>query len=119
MRVSVKAILAYNRKFLLLKPLKMSGNINGWDIPGGTVQKGERLQDALIREVKEETGIEIYNPVYLNSVFLSGNATKYEIFMAAVYTDQVILSNEHSKYKWVGEKEFFNLTRVNLKKYLN
>ena len=35
----------------------------GWTLPGGHVEKGENLVQSVIREVKEETGLSISNPV--------------------------------------------------------
>jgi ADP-ribose pyrophosphatase YjhB (NUDIX family) len=39
-----------------------------WDIPGGFMEAGERIEDALAREVKEETGMEVEVGEYLGSL---------------------------------------------------
>jgi len=41
------------------KILLIYGPQRGWELPGGHVEEGENIHDALRREVKEETGIDI------------------------------------------------------------
>ncbi|GLV57257.1 hypothetical protein KDH_40930 [Dictyobacter sp. S3.2.2.5] len=47
-------VLNENNQILLIK-----GPRRGWEIPGGQVEEGESIKDAVVREVKEETGIDV------------------------------------------------------------
>lgn len=54
-QIRVTGILIENRKLLLVKQ-KVNSN-REWSLPGGRVEAGEKLDEAIIREVFEETGI--------------------------------------------------------------
>lgn len=47
-------VMNHEHKILLVK-----GYIRGWEFPGGFVQDGEAIKAAAIREVKEESGINV------------------------------------------------------------
>ena len=56
-RVRVAGILIENNKILLIEHLKK--NKKYWLVPGGGVDWGESTAEALIREYKEETNLDI------------------------------------------------------------
>lgn len=53
-------VINHEKKILLVE-----GNLRGWEFPGGYVQRGESIQAAAIREVKEESGIDIHITKFL------------------------------------------------------
>ena len=55
LRASVYGIIVYDGRLLLVRS-RTSGK---YGVPGGGIEIGERIEDALTREVSEETGIEI------------------------------------------------------------
>lgn len=59
MAVAAMGILYNEEKGLLLEKRTDTGE---WCTPGGAIELGESLEDALKREIKEETNLDIANP---------------------------------------------------------
>jgi 8-oxo-dGTP diphosphatase len=56
--LGVSGVVLNDRDEILLLRHRFREN-HGWELPGGLVRRSERLQDALRRELREETGYEI------------------------------------------------------------
>lgn len=84
-----------------------------WDIPGGTIEEGETVREALIREVMEETNLNIspVRPIYVYSN-LSQLPTRQtiQIVYYSRYDSGIIKLNpeEHEEYKWISWTEVDN-----------
>jgi len=53
---------------ILLERRKNEPGKGKWSIPGGLVELGEKVEQTVIREVKEETGLEVGNPEHIDVV---------------------------------------------------
>jgi len=65
--VGVGAIVICNGKILLEKRKSEPGR-GKWSIPGGLVELGESLEETVIREVREETSLEVEKPELIDVV---------------------------------------------------
>ena len=83
-RVAVGAVIVDEGRVLLVRrgTEPMMGH---WSLPGGLVELGEKLLDAVVREVKEETGLEV-EPLELveliNRVLRQGERVQYHYVIA-------------------------------------
>ncbi len=103
---------------------------DGWVVPGGHIELGERMEEALRREVKEETGLEIYDIQFLvYQEFVYDEAfwkRRHFIFFDYVCkTDmaEVQLNDEAQAYQWVTPEQAFEFpmdvyTKRAIEKYL-
>lgn len=55
---AVSALLVDGDRVLLIRR-RAEPNRGRWSFPGGTVELGEPLRDAVVREVREETGLSV------------------------------------------------------------
>lgn len=55
--------LVKNDKGEVLLQMRTKKDWPGWTLPGGHCEKGENLVESVVREVKEETGLDILHPV--------------------------------------------------------
>lgn len=86
---------------------------NEWIVPGGHVEPGETLEDAVLRETKEEIGvdIEIVELFNISQNFVSPPEFKRNAhfifidFIAKLKSDQFVFNDEISEYKWFGLDE--------------
>jgi mutator protein MutT len=65
--VGVGGVVVHDGRVLLIRRGK-EPLYGRWVVPGGTVELGERLDEALVREMREETGLEV-EPLELLTVF--------------------------------------------------
>jgi mutator protein MutT len=65
--VGVGAVVVCDGKILLEKRKNEPGK-GKWSIPGGLVELGEGVEQTVIREVREETGLEVGKPEHVDVV---------------------------------------------------
>jgi 8-oxo-dGTP pyrophosphatase MutT (NUDIX family) len=94
-----------------------------WDIPGGRMHKNESLEEALKREVAEETGLQISRTAPLLMILSHGSRIPvgsgdvgliYAAYLckAADETASIRLSEEHTDFGWFEPRKAAELLTV-------
>ena len=97
-------------KFLFIKRQKSKHWTGTWSLPGGKLDYGERLQDTCKREILEETGLTIGEPLFVD-YFESLPQEKDPFHYLAFYFTapwsgtKVILNDESSEYAWLAPSD--------------
>lgn len=115
-RLSVKVFILDDKgRYLLLRRSSKSKNNPGrWDLPGGKVDPGEDFEEALRREVYEETGliIQLIRVVGASESEAPIQRIAYLIMEGNKKGGDLRLSEEHEDFIWVGREELNKMDLV-------
>lgn len=82
-----------------------------WELPGGKVEKGEHFADALVREIKEETNLDVNVGDFCEAV--QNDYSHKRTVQLMMYLDDVEgsveISEEHTEYMWASIEKIESL----------
>lgn len=85
----------------------------GYTLPGGHVERGESITEAVIREMKEETGLDIYEPTLCGVKQFPIDDGRYIVFLYK--TDKFsgeMTSSDEGKMEWIKRSELDKIETV-------
>ena len=113
MAITVVAAIIQNRagEILCAKRGSWKDAADKWEFPGGKVSADESLEQALVREIKEELGVEIkVLRQFDRSTTMVGEAEiDLVCFAAELIGDTPTKSTDHSELDWLKETELSGL----------
>lgn len=96
----------------LLMQQRVDPNWSGWTLPGGHVEPGESFVRSAIREVEEETGLTMENPVLCGvTQFPTDNGERYIVlFFRATQYHGSLHGSVEGEVRWVAPAELPQLS---------
>ena len=109
--LTVLCLITDGQKMLLQNRAKKDWR--GYTLPGGHVEPGESFVEAVKREMKEETGLEIAHPrlVGVKQFPIPNGRYVVLLFKAEEFTGQLV-SSEEGKMEWIGKEQLKSLPTV-------
>lgn len=100
-------VIGQDNKILLVK-----GHNRGWEFPGGFVKSNELIKAAAIREVKEESGIDIHLLKFLGIENSIEKSVTVAVFLGIPIGGKIETSSETQAVGYFTPEEALNLIQL-------
>ncbi|MDD3723764.1 MAG: 8-oxo-dGTP diphosphatase [Lutibacter sp.] len=114
MKLATLCYIRKNGKTLMLHRVKKENDMHEgkWNGLGGKIEEGETPEECIIREVKEECGLNAKNPLMKGVLsfpqFSKGEAWYVFLFVISEFDGELIESNE-GNLEWIDDDKLFDL----------
>jgi 8-oxo-dGTP diphosphatase len=107
--VAVKGLILHQGKVLIVQRAN-DDEIGGgtWELVGGKIEFGEDLETALVREIKEEVGLDVTVDKILYATTFKTDPTRQVViltYLCRSNSRDVVLSKEHIDYRWSTKEQ--------------
>src|SRR6478735_678469 len=102
MKKVTAAIIKDKNRLLIAKRHSKDPFGGKWEFPGGKIEPGETPQECLVREIKEELGVEVkIGPFYDDNVYNSKDQYVHLLFYWAEVIKGEVIRIVHDDLKWI------------------
>jgi 8-oxo-dGTP diphosphatase len=115
-------ILTRGNKLLLgLRSPERKSFPDSWAVPGGHLLTGEQAEEAAVREIKEELGVNVSGLSVLPGFKTTahGKEIAFHMFTTSEWSggEPIMQNDEHSKLEWFGIEDACQLKHLALTEY--
>ena len=111
MKLVTAAIIERDGKVLIARRAPASKLAGQWEFPGGKVEEGETLQQCLVRELKEELGIDVTVGAHVVSSDFRYDHGGFRIEAFRVtWVSGALTLKDHDKIEWIKASELGNFS---------
>ena len=114
--LSVQAVMIDDDGYVLIRSPKNKYKGIQWEFYGGTVEGGESLDEALKREISEDTGYIVRLVDFIQDLSFNGKKQKFYLVSPIGELDNVVMMETEDLY-WVSQDEAWELLGKNRQPY--
>jgi mutator protein MutT len=99
-KLAVAVIIGHGDRVLLGKRGRHTREPGKWSFPAGFVERGERVEDAAVRESREETGLQVEIGELIGLFSEPGDPVVLAVYAARTFTGEPRAADDLSELAW-------------------